>query len=674
MEILKPTILNLDDNDAGRYAKSRVLRRAGFEVYEAATGEKALRIVTELKPQVALLDVRLPDINGIEVCRRIKSNPATASIIVVQISATFLDSSDRVKGLEGGADTYLTEPIDAEELVASVRAMLRLRQAEQAVREREAWLSTTLQSIGDAVITTDLEGRVTLINRVAQSLIGWDEEKAKGRPLAEIFKIIDGRTHEESENPVARTLREGRITELTDHTILVDGDGRELLIDATAAPIKDEEDRLIGVVLIFRDITERRRAEHERDRALEREQELRLKAEEASRLKDEFLATVSHELRTPINHMLGWVMMLRGGMLSPTQAQSALETIERNVRMQNRLIEDLLDVSRIISGKLRLEMRPVRISEVIEAAVASARPAAEAKDIILIFTDGLTEESTHSRIEVLGDPDRLQQIVWNLLSNAIKFTPAGETVKIQLRSKGSLVEIVIVDTGEGIDPEFLPYVFDRFRQADGSARRKHAGLGLGLAIVRHLVELHGGEVMAESPGLGQGATFTVKLPLAVNLSREDRLIGMRAIASSDENIAITAQLDGVRVLVVDDEADALSMVFSLLTNQGAEVRTATNMADALATLDNWSPHILVADIGMPDGDGYDLIREIRKRESSAQVRLPAIALTAYARFEDRMRVLVSGFHMHVPKPVEPAELVTVVASLSGKLDIERNRS
>lgn len=405
----------------------------------------------------------------------------------------------------------------------------------------------------------------------------------------------------------------------------------------------------------------RKRHEEERERLLAREQAARIQAEEANQLKDEFLATISHELRTPLNHMLGWVTLLREEALSAEKSAEALEVIERNVRAQNRLVEDLLDVSRIVTGRMQLHVQPVVPANVVEAALDSVRPAAEAKGVRL-------QVVLDSRPGIIsGDPDRLQQVVWNLVSNAIKFTPKGGRVQVRLERVNSHVEITVSDTGEGIAPEFLPHVFDRFRQADGSSQRRHGGLGLGLAIVRHLTELHGGEVSVTSPGLGQGATFTVKLPLAVAHQPTNLPKSLEAVDTSKLTAPGASRLDGVRVLVVDDEADARLLLTTILAGSGAEVRAAGSMAETINTLDGWQPDVLVSDISMPNGDGYELIREVRQRDVDNSRSLPAVALTAYARSEDRMRALAAGFQLHMTKPVEPQELLTVVASLTGRL-------
>ncbi len=422
--------------------------------------------------------------------------------------------------------------------------------------------------------------------------------------------------------------------------------------------------KLTGYFVTFDDITERRRAAAERERLLSREQSLRAEAEAANRLKDEFLATVSHELRAPLNSIFGWARILRGGGLSPEKAARAYETIEHSARAQNKLIGDLLDVSRVITGKLRLDVRAVAPAPVVEAAVEAARPAAEAKSISLqVSLDSQAED-------VAGDADRLQQVVWNLVSNAIKFTPHGGRVEVRLARALSHVEIAVSDTGQGIAPEFLPHVFERFRQQDGSTTRRHGGLGLGLAIVRHLVELHGGTVRAESPGEGLGSTFIVTLPLrtadhglriepaqGAGLGEGDRKSAMRNPLSSI--------LRGVRVLVVDDEAETREFLGFVLRQEGAEVVAAATAAESLAKLTDWRPDVLVADISLPGEDGYELIGKVRAQASGRE--LPAVALTAYARAEDRMRVLASGYQMHLSKPAEPEELVAMVASLAGRL-------
>jgi len=390
-------------------------------------------------------------------------------------------------------------------------------------------------------------------------------------------------------------------------------------------------------------------------------------AQEVNRLKDEFLATLSHELRTPLTAVLGWTRLLGTGQLDETTQNRALETIERNAQSQVQLIDDILDVSRIIRGKLRLNVRPAELSPVIEAAVDSVRPAAEAKGIRLqVVLDPRAGP-------VSGDPDRLQQVVWNLLSNAIKFTPKDGRVQVLLTRVNSHLELTVSDTGQGIESKFLPYVFDRFRQADPSTTRTHGGLGLGLAIVRHLVELHGGTVTAESEGAGQGTTFKVSLPLMIvhqpefaSNAGERAIVAEHPTAGGRVALDCPSELSGLRVLLVEDEPDSREMLVIVLTQCRAEVRAVSNAADALSQLQSWQPDVLISDIEMPGEDGYTLIRKVRSLPPERGGKIPAAALTAYARAEDRMRALLAGFQLHVPKPVEPAELAAVVASLAGR--------
>jgi signal transduction histidine kinase/CheY-like chemotaxis protein len=387
----------------------------------------------------------------------------------------------------------------------------------------------------------------------------------------------------------------------------------------------------------------------------------RREAESASRSKDEFLATVSHELRTPLNAILGWAQLLLTSDVDVEKTRRGLETIARNAKLQAQLIDDLLDVSRIISGKMRLDVRALDLVPVVDAALEAIRPAAEAKQIRLRrVLDPLAGP-------VAGDPARLQQVVWNLLSNAVKFTPKEGLVEVRLERVNSHVEIIVADNGPGIAPDFLPHVFDRFRQSDASTTRRQGGLGLGLAIVRHLVELHGGTVRAKSPGEGHGSTFVVLLPLSIvhMTSADGQRVHPRAEADGpDCEDDATLNLKGIRVLVVDDEPDARETMQQILEHCDAEVRTAASAAEGLQALQEWQPHVLLSDIGMPGEDGYGLIRQVRALPPERGGRTPAAALTAFARGEDRRRALMAGFQMHVAKPVEVNELAAVVASLA----------
>ncbi len=426
-------------------------------------------------------------------------------------------------------------------------------------------------------------------------------------------------------------------------------------------PLHDSSGAVAGIFVHGIDITESKKTLLEREQLLEGERAARNEAERANRMKDEFLATLSHELRTPLNAIVGWSQILRHGASSEEDLAEGLDTIERNARAQAQIIEDLLDMSRIISGKLRLDVQRVSIADVVKAAADTVRPAADAKGIrITTLLDPFAAP-------IMGDPNRLQQVFWNLLSNAVKFTPRGGRVHVALERVNSHLEVSVTDTGAGIKPDFLPHVFDRFRQADASITRKHGGLGLGLAIVKNLVELHGGTIRANSPGEGQGATFAISFPLTVVQPQPDApeqrrhpTAGPPPEVCNDEN-----NLAGVHILVVDDELDARNVVKRLLEDCKARVTTAPSAPDALRLLQSAPFDLLVSDIGMPGEDGYSLITKIRNLPPPAAA-IPAIALTAYARSEDRMRAIRAGFQQHLAKPVEPAELLTIVTSLAPK--------
>lgn len=439
--------------------------------------------------------------------------------------------------------------------------------------------------------------------------------------------------------------------------------GREVLgvIEFFSREIREPDDDLLrmvaGIGWQVGQFTKRKRAEEERAKLLESERAAREDAEKANRLKDEFLATLSHELRTPLNAVIGWSRMLKSGRLDRESSLHALEVIERNAWAQKQIIEDILDVSRVITGKLQLNLGPVDLVAVVDAALDAVRPALEAKNIKIetIIDAGLKI--------VPGDADRLQQVVWNLLSNAAKFTPLDGMVEVRVTQDDAHVQIQVSDSGPGIDPDFLPHVFERFRQADGSITRTYGGLGLGLAIVRHLVELHGGIITAENKTDGSGAVFTVKLRLP---SSE---LGTEALSSVlfEEAEPEAPSLENLRILIVDDERDTLDLVALELTQHGAKVTGVTSADRALAVLENSRFDLMISDLAMPGTDGYELIRKLRKSEAGGERKMPAVALTAYARVQDRMQAILAGYNTHVAKPVEANELITVVASLTGRL-------
>jgi PAS domain S-box-containing protein len=488
------TILNVEDYAPGRYSRSRILKSAGFDVIEATTGSEALHLVRTRRPHLVLLDVNLPDITGFDVCRQIKEDPATAHVLVLQMSATSVTLDSKLTGLAAGSDGYLTEPIAPEELVANVNALLRLKRAEEAVREANATLRAVVEALPLAVIAIDAKGHVMRWSPAAEHMFGWHEEDVLGRPLP----LVPAQQEEEFRSRVSMTLA-GHL-ETGFETERLRRDGTLVSVSVSTAPLRDAAGEITGALAIIEDITERKRAERELVR-------LYAEANHAGRVKDEFLATLSHELRTPMNALSVWVHLLRRGEVPPDRIKYALEVIERNTTAQVRLIKDILDVSRIVSGKLRLQMRIVDLAKVVHAAIEMVRPAAVDRNITL-------SAGVPGSVTVRGDAQRLQQVVTNLLSNAVKFTPSGGRVELGLHVRDSTAVLEVADSGAGIDPQFLPHVFERFTQADSTTSRSHGGLGLGLAIVRYLVEAHHGSVAAESPGVGRGSTFRVALPLA----------------------------------------------------------------------------------------------------------------------------------------------------------------
>jgi PAS domain S-box-containing protein len=510
----------------------------------------------------------------------------------------------------------------------------------------EGHFRAIVESSDDAIVSKDLNGIVKSWNRGAERLFGWTAEEMIGQSL---LRIIPPERPDEEPSILARLRRGERV----DHfeTVRVHKDGSRLDISVTISPIRDPLGRIIGASKVARDITAMKRAAAERDRLLASEQAARQSAEHANRMKDEFLATVSHELRTPLNAILGWSQLLKSGTCGEEELGEAVDTIERNARLQNQLIEDLLDMSRIISGKMRIDMQPVDLSQVIHNALAAVRPAADAKSIDLKLSIDPNAPS------IDGDANRLQQVLWNLLSNSIKYTPRGGWVEVSLRAMGEQLELSVKDNGQGISPEFLPRLFMRFSQADSTTTRRHGGLGLGLALVRHLTELHGGSIRATSAGAGQGSTFTVSLPVTKN----------RADALDDDANGLgglEVNLAGTKVLVIDDEDSARSIVKRILALRGAEVVTANSVEQALARLSETRPDVILCDIGMPDEDGFAFLSRLRALERGHGSLIPVIALTAFARPEDRRRMLLAGFAMHIPKPIDAADVVAVVANVA----------
>lgn len=684
------TILCIDDNPTNRYVVQRHLEAAGFRVTEADSGEAGLQAITTSPPDLIILDVRLPDISGFEVCQRLKENPATASIPVLHLSAAYTRSQDRAQGLEMGADAYLMQPVEAVELLATVRALLRLYQAEQTAQRQSREWQATFDAMNDGVCLLDAGGHVLRCNRAIETLLNQPCEALRHRHY---FDLVPLQAEPNQPDPgsgellSAESLHErlsfARLQE-TGQRIRVEvpwqqpsneASGEAGWVAVTLDAIWNEAGIFTGAVYLVTDITLQKRATVEREHLLLREQEARSASEAANRLKDEFLATLSHELRSPLNAIMGWTKLLRTRTFNAIEATQALEIIERNTRTQTQLIEDLLDVSRIIQGKLRLKVQPTNLAAVIESAIETVRPAADAKSIRVSFNDLVAESASSNsplaaapsaHLMVLGDSDRLQQILWNLLSNAVKFTPKGGQIEVKLQQidgdtlgkpdretgAAAYAQITVTDTGKGIPPEFLPHVFDRFRQGDSSITRKYGGLGLGLSIVRHLVELHGGNVAVSSLGESQGATFGVQLPL----------LPQAADSPTSQTVDAMPSLAGLRILVVDDEIDSRTYITTLLELYGATVLAVDSAQGVPQMLQNTPVDILVSDIGMPDEDGYSLIRQV-KLLPAEQIPI-TVALTGYARSEDRERALAEGFQTHLTKPIEPQTLVQTLAALS----------
>jgi PAS domain S-box-containing protein len=522
------------------------------------------------------------------------------------------------------------------------------------------------------IITTDAELNVVEWNRWMEEHTGKRASEVNGKSLLDVFPELTARRldrhYKWALEGQVRVLSQALHGYLIAMPVVSAEHGYAQMQQAVRISPLSNEHQIIGTLTIIEDVTERVAREAElqaqieaRSRLLSSEKLARNEAERANRLKDEFLATISHELRNPLNAILGWAHMLRLGKLTPPNTERAVETIYRNAKSQAQLVADLLDVSRIISGKLRLDVRSVDLVSIVNAAIDSIRPAAEAKAIRLQMTldpaVGL----------ISGDGDRLQQIVWNLLTNAVKFTPKSGRIHVKVQRVDSHVEVIVSDSGVGISKEFLPYVFDRFRQADASTTRIHGGLGLGLSIVHQLVDLHGGSVSVHSEGEGKGTTFTISLPFVGVTSDQKEAATVNPAPSSEvTTLEGLPSLAGLKVLVVDDEPDTRELIREVLKECGSEVILSSSAAEALKALEQHKPDILISDLGMPDEDGYSLITKIRALPAERGGHIPAAALTAYARAEDRMRVLRSGFQFHLPKPVDSAELVTVVANLVGR--------
>jgi PAS domain S-box-containing protein len=646
-------ILVADDNADMREYVARVLRQH-WTVDAVADGAAALETIRAKRPDLVVSDVMMPHLDGFGLIRELRADPSTAMTPILLLSARAGEEAT-AEGLRAGANDYLVKPFSASSLLVRVEAQLSAARLRDAIRrsadeERER-LRTIFQSSPAAIaILRGPDLRIELANPLILDL--WGKTNAVvGKPLLEGVPELRGQGFDDLLLEVLAT-GEAHVGKEVLARVDRDRDGvpEDLYCDYVYAPLPGPEGRTDGIFVHAYDVTDKVRARGHLD-------QLRQDAEAANRLKDEFLATMSHELRTPLNAILGWASMLRSGGMDKPAVDRALATIERNAKAQARLIEDILDVSRIISGKLRLDVRRVDMNAIARAAVDVLRPAADAKGVRFVV-----DFASPSGLELSGDPDRLQQVVWNLLSNAVKFTPPGGAVSVHVEPRDGFACIVVRDTGPGIQPEHLHYIFERFRQVDSTTTRRHGGLGLGLAIVRHLVELHGGTVAAESGGAGAGAMFTVALPM-----RAVREVG-EPLVPSEEPPSVTASpawgsLAGVRVLVVDDEEDARLLVTTALERGGARVHAVENAVDAFAVLAKERIDVLVSDVGMPDEDGFSLIQRVRALPSGHGGDVRAIALTAYARAEDASKALRLGFQLHLAKPIDLHELTNAVSLL-----------
>ena len=489
----KATILNVDDNDGSLYVKTRILRHAGFQVIEADRGSRVIPLIQTHQPDLVLLDVNLPDANGIDVCRAIKSDPDLASTIVVQMSASFVDREARLQGLQAGADSYFTEPMEAEELVANISALLRIRKMERELRRSAIEWKKTFEAVHEGVAIVQETGVITRCNPAFDRMTG---HSSVDHRIDDVLGTKDG---------LVRSMLEAAAQQASPSTIEIEVRDRSMRLSVD--PVLDAQGQVTHFACILSDVTaERQIANLNKQLSLtvDHLKHANEVADAASRSKDDFLATLSHELRTPMTAIIGWAQMLK--MFGPERDMTqGINAILSAARAQSQLVEDLLDLSRVTTGKLRLEMETLDFAEAVDAAIQTIVPAAMAKRIDL--------QKRLSSAQILGDRNRVQQVAWNLLSNAVKFTPDGGTIAVDLEIKGPRAILSVRDSGQGIDPSFLNAIFDRFTQADPATRVSGAGLGLGLAIVRHIVEMHGGQVTAESAGKGKGATFRVAIPL-----------------------------------------------------------------------------------------------------------------------------------------------------------------
>ncbi|MEJ5992656.1 response regulator [Ramlibacter sp. PS3R-8] len=635
------TVLVVDDNPSTRYSTARVIRAAGFRTAEAATGREALDMAAQGISAV-VLDVHLPDIDGFEVCRNLRARPVTALLPIVHLSAAYIRDEDRVAGLDAGADGYLVHPVEPAVLVATLQALIRARMAEDSLRRSEQRFRAIYDQAQSGIVLLDEQACFADANPAMLRLLGRSREELLGRPITALAPVEWHRLIQSQLNlPTAeRGPWHGEFPLLNARGRLVHF---EWSISSHVEP---------GVrIAIAIDASERFELEQRRRDVLEREQAARLEAERHSRTKDDFIAVLSHELRTPLNAIVGWVHILKRRGTTP-EGEKGLAAIERNVKAQARIISDILDVSRINSGKLRLEREWADPAELITSAIDSLAGSITERGL-RVETD---LESAHKPAWL--DPGRFQQIFWNLMTNAIKFSPQGGQVLVTLRREDDRLTLEVRDFGQGIDSAFLPHLFDRFTQSDSPGNRRHGGLGLGLSIVKHLVDLHGGQVRAHSAGAQMGTSMYVEVPVEATREAQAEDAPESEFGPEEES---GVDLHGLDIVVVEDDREASEMMTLVLADRGASVRVAANYDAAVRLLEQEWPDVLVSDIGLPGRDGYELVRQVRQMEHARGApRLPAIALTAFARPEDQRKTLDAGYDLHLSKPLKPHLLLSAI--------------
>ena len=641
-------ILLLEDDSADRELIRARLKNGGIncELKQVANSTDFLAELQNDNLDLILSDYALPQFDGISALKIAQEIRPDVPFILV---SGVLGEERAIEALKDGATDYVLKQ-RLERLLPSVKRALResqerreLQRAEESLRQTDDMLRAVVDASPVAILTLSLDYQVLTWNKTAEQIYGWKAFEILHQPLP----VIPESYKNAFTDCVERVLQKQTLKNLEFRHLRKDG----LLVDinVSLAPIHDCEGNSCCFIMTAVDITLNKQVEAERRVLLQREQKARADAEKASRIKDEFLAIVSHELRTPLNAILGWTKLISSGRIKPERFEQALKVIDRNATLQAQLIEDLLDISRIIRGKLHLELNPVDLKSIIHETVETLALAAEAKSI------NVQLNLAHNVACVVGDSNRLSQILWNLLSNAIKFTPSGGSIEINLQQVNSMVQIQVSDTGIGISPDFLPLIFEYFRQVDGSTTRSKGGLGLGLAITRNLVEAHGGTIAAESPGEEQGATFTVKFPI-----RSSNIKSQPLPESKDSD----KQLNGIKALVVDDEPDARELLAFILEEQGAEVELANSAQTALHKLESFVPDILISDIGMPVEDGFSLLKKVRELPHNRGGDVVAIALTAFASEEDCRKSFYAGFQMHLAKPFDADELINAVINLT----------